>query len=187
VSAGRDAIGTPVTQSASLWQLRQGNANNSAQWGVDLSRFQWNFGTLGGGDLSISAGRDIVNVSAAAADSLYAGGTGCGSACTPIYTAGGGVRVISARDLASSQFYVADGRASLTAGRSFLQSFLNMGDAQVDIEARQDINIEGVVNPTDLSQGPLGTSASARELAGGILPTERIPLSMSAASPARLP
>jgi filamentous hemagglutinin len=167
VRAGRDVIGTPVAQSASLWQLRQGNANNPAQWGVDLSRFQWNFGTLGGGDLSISAGRDIVNVSAAAADSLYAGGAGCGSACTPIFTAGGGVRVNSGRDVISSQFYVTDGVSALTAGRSFLQAFLNMGDAQVDIEARQDISIEGVVNPTDLTQGSLGNGASARQLAGG--------------------
>ena len=158
VQAGQDVDGSSVAQAVSLWQLRQGNPTTPAQWGVDLNKFAWNFGTLGGGDLSITAARDIANVSAAAADSLYAGGT----SGTSSYFAGGGLAVTAGRDVNGAQFFVADGKGNFTAGRSFLNTLLNLGDAQISVDAREDIGIQGVLNPTVLAQG----SRVPRQLAG---------------------
>jgi hypothetical protein len=57
------------------WQPRQGRGDTATvlpvRWGVDVSQFHWNAGTLGGGDLTVRAGRDVSNITAAAADSGY--------------------------------------------------------------------------------------------------------------------
>jgi filamentous hemagglutinin len=160
VNAGRDVLGAPITQSVSAWQLRQGNSTLSipAQWGVDFAQYGWNIGTLGGGDVRVSAGRDALNVSAAAADSEVANSDG-----TQTHFNGGGLVVSAGRDIGTGQFYAAQGTALLTAGGSFsavraaqngsmIGSLIAMGDAQVSIQARGDIDIEGVVNPTSLTQ-----------------------------------
>lgn len=147
VRAGGDIIGAPVSQAVSLWQLRQGNANNAAQWGVDLKQFGWNFGTLGGGDVVMSAGGNVVGVTVAAADSLYARADG-----GQTYFSSGAMDLSAQHDVTGSQFFVAHGRGSLTARGSFLDSLINMGDAQLQIQARQDISIDGVLNPTLLPQ-----------------------------------
>lgn len=162
VRAGQDILGAPLSQAVSLWQLRQGNANNPAQWGVDLNQFGWNFATLGGGDVFFAAGHDMVNVSIAAADSLYAGANH-----SQTYFSGGGMDLSAQHDITGSQFFAAHGSGALTAGGSFLDSLLNMSDAQVRIQARQDIGIDGVLNPTVLKQfAASGAGASAHQLAG---------------------
>jgi filamentous hemagglutinin len=172
INAGRDVVGAPVTQSVSAWQLRQGISSPQqtapAQWGVDFAKYGWNIGTLGGGDLSVSAGRDALNVSAAAGDSMVANSDG-----TQTHFNGGGLVVSAGRDIGSGQFYAAQGTALLTAGGSFsavrasptgslIGSLIAMGDAQVSIQARGDINIEGIVNPSILLQ-----PAAPRQLQSG--------------------
>jgi len=166
VAAGRDLIGAPIPTSAtvpgaspsvSVWQLRQGSATVPAQWGVDLAQFDWNLGTLGGGDLSVTAGRDALNVSAAASGSLIANPDGTSSALKS-----GGLVVRAGADVGSGQFYAADGPASLTAGGAFsavrmsdtgaVGSLIALGDAQVSVEARLGIRIDAVANPTVLKQ-----------------------------------
>jgi hypothetical protein len=172
VSAGRDVVGAPVAQSVSAWQLRQGISSPQqtapAQWGVDFAKYGWNIGTLGGGDVRVSAGRDAKYVSAAAADSEVANSDG-----TQTHFNGGGLVVSAGRDIGSGQFYAAQGTALLTAGGSFsavqatpsgtlIGSLIAMGDAQVSIQARGNINIQGIVNPTILVQ-----PAAPRQLQSG--------------------
>ena len=68
-----------TTPAVPQWQLREGgSAQALPTWGVNLAAYDWNFGTLGGGDLKLAAGRDALNVTGAAAGSLlpqYGGGT----------------------------------------------------------------------------------------------------------------
>jgi filamentous hemagglutinin len=164
VSAGRDIQGAPVSQSVSDWQVRQGNTSvrpQPAQWGVDLDQFGWNVGALGGGDVRLSADRDILNVSAAASDSEFI------SNGTVTHVNSGGLDVSAGGDVGSGQFYVADGIGTLRAGGAFsavravpggaagtnnVGSLIALNDAQVSIQARLDIDIDAVVNPTTLDQ-----------------------------------
>lgn len=163
VSAGRDIQGAPVSQSISDWQVRQGNTTSRpqpVQWGVDLNQFGWNIGALGGGDVRLTAGRDILNVSAAASDSEFV------SNGTVTHVNSGGLDVSAGGDVGSGQFYVADGIGTLRAGGAFsavrtvpggtsgadVGSLIALNDAQVSIQARLDIDIDAVVNPTTLNQ-----------------------------------
>ena len=163
VSAGRDIQGAPVSQSISDWQVRQGNTSSRpqpVQWGVDLNQFGWNIGALGGGDVRLTAGRDILNVSAAASDSEFVSN----GAVTHVNS--GGLEVSAGGDVGSGQFYVADGIGTLRAGGAFsavraitggvpganVGSLIALNDAQVSIQARLDVDIDAVVNPTTLSQ-----------------------------------
>ena len=162
ISAGGDISGAPVQQSVQAWQIREGNGTSIAtQWGVDLDQFGWNVGSLGGGDVAISAAGSIASLSAAAADSYYnPSTTGTGS-----YTSSGGLSVTAGGDIGSGQFFLAAGSGSLRAGGAFsavqpvaagsmdlVGSLLALGDAQLAVEARSGIVIDAVLNPTANTQ-----------------------------------
>jgi filamentous hemagglutinin family protein len=172
VHAGEDIVGAPVTMPAvSSWQLREGGGTFipagqvSRQtvlpmWGVNLAAYNWNFGTLGGGDLTLSAGRDALNVTAAAADSLlpqYGGSTQ--------YVRGGGLSFTTGRDIGSAEVLVADGTGSVVAGGALTAvlpsqnpSEANVGSAfflqssALDVTSRLGMAVDGVFNPTALGQ-----------------------------------
>jgi hypothetical protein len=165
VSAGEDINNLTQTSPGGVtnWQLREGGGpkDNPAVWGVNLTAYDWSFGTLGGGDLRISAGRDALNVSAAAADSLLPQQGGAAH-----YVTGGGLSFTAGRDIGSAQVFLADGTGSVTAGGA-LSAVLpsanaatgdpNVGSAfylqasSLDVWARLGLAVDGVFNPTALA------------------------------------
>jgi filamentous hemagglutinin len=153
VDAGGDIQGAAVQQSVAGWQLRQGNSNKPAMWGVDLDELGWNITSLGGGDVAIQAGGSIDQLSAAAADSLYQP-----KGVASIFTPSGGLQVTAGGDIGSSQFYLAEGTGLLRAGGAFSAiqpvagttnagSVLALSDAQLIVEARTGIVIDAIMNP----------------------------------------
>jgi filamentous hemagglutinin len=165
VRAGEDIVGAALlTPTPAAWQVREGGFNEKLAlpaWGVNLAAYTWNFGTLGGGDLSVAAGRDALNVTAAAAGSLlppYGGGT-------PQYVRGGGLSFTAGRDIGSAEVFLADGvgvvaagRAlaavlpSLTAGEANVGSGFYLQSSSLNVTARQGIAADGIFNPTVLPQ-----------------------------------
>jgi hypothetical protein len=174
VRAGRDILGAALTTPAvPTWQLREGGSKNPTvlglpAWGVNLAAYNWNFGTLGGGDLSIVAGRDALNVTAAAADSLlpqYGGATQ--------YVTGGGLSFTAGHDIGSAQVFLADGTGSVAAGGaltavlpSLTATDPNVGSgfylqsSTLNVTAREGMAVDGVFNPTALPQ-PKATATNA--------------------------
>ena len=174
VTAGANVIGTPVGQtfpttdkgdySVSGWQLRQGNADFPAQYGINFSAFDWGIGALGGGDVSIRAGQDVTNVSAATADSLVsAGNTQDGN--TVLYGAGGGLSITAGGDIGSAQIFVANGVGTLTASGGLtavrttatanqlpVGSSIAMDDSRVAVWARNSVQVDAMYNPTFVPQ-----------------------------------
>jgi len=170
VRAGQDIVGATFSDAGvSNWQLREGGTTYNTpggavsvppEWGTNLAAYGWNFGTLGGGDVSIAAGRDALNVTAAVADSLlpqYGGGTQ--------YVTSGGLALTAGRDIGSVQAYLADGTGSVVAGGaltavlpSLNSSDPNVGSAfylqssSIAVTARLGIAVDGVFNPTALGQ-----------------------------------
>ena len=184
-SAGRDIVGTPLVNPAvSNWLIHQGGysytttlpdgtpatATAPAQWGVNVNAFNWNFGTLGGGDLNVRSGRDALNVTAAAAGSLIAAGE------TPVKVRSGDLVVAAGRDVGSSQFFLADGVGEIRAGGGLvpvqpttngntkLGAVFYVQDSSFNVDARTGIAFDGLLNPTALPQ-PLAKNG-ARSLAG---------------------
>jgi filamentous hemagglutinin family protein len=167
IVAGNDVVteaGAEVSQSVSAWQRRQQGTLPDAptprntQWGIDLNAFAWNLGTLGGGDLSIAADRDVTNIAATAADSAIEFDKG-----QLTRFGGGSLSITAGRDVNSAMLYVArsEGRIVADGGLGMtrqsteftpLGSLLMLGEAQVKVVAREDINLEKMFNPTVLVQ-----------------------------------
>lgn len=179
VAAGGDVIGVTSADSASSWQLRtvltNGTSSSSPRlgtYGVDLDQFDldpWTLATFGGGDLSITAGGNVVNVSAAAADSVAISGTK-GSYQQNHY-ASGDLSVQAGGNITTGQFLLADGTGTLNAGRSFdsnletaqgtpVGSVFYLESGRLSLWAQSNVTVEGVMNPTVLDQPLLGGAAS---------------------------
>ena len=163
--AGRDIVGSKVQQSIAAWLPRQGTAPGtdpsralSTQWGVDATKFQWEVGSFGGGDLVARAGRDIANLSIANADTAVVTGS------HELTRFGGGNLELSAeRNINSPMAFVARGEGRLRAGGAVgssrldrfdrsLTAFLATEAANIDVSARGAIGIEAVLNPQILPQ-----------------------------------
>ena len=142
-----------VTKGASVAAASTGN------YGINFDTFHWNVGALGGGDVSITAGGKVSNLSAAAASSSPDGAT--------VYGGGGGLRVTSVGDVGSAQVYVGDGIGSVTTASGLtplleyslstppapVGSSFALGNAQIDVWARQSVQIDAVYNPTYVPTG----------------------------------
>jgi filamentous hemagglutinin family protein len=179
VRAGEDIVGTePTSPGIPEWEIRQGGSSRNGNpllpmWGVNLAAYDWNFGTLGGGDLVISAGRDAMTVTAAAANSLLPQFGGAQQ-----YVTGGGLTLTAGRDIGSAQVFLADGVGTVTAGGALTSVLpnsltgLNVGSAfemqtsSIDVSARLGIAVDGIFNPTAMLQPQAGNVIS---LAGSFL------------------
>jgi filamentous hemagglutinin family protein len=150
VDAGRDITAVPAVATVGDWQPRR-VVDGMAAWGIVPQAFDWTLGALGGGDVAIGAGRDVVNVSAAVADSGVAGASN-----TIVQYGAGNLSVVSGRDTVSSDFYVGHGSGTIGAygaltsnlsdplGES-VGTLLQSGSASYSVTARTGINLEGDV------------------------------------------
>jgi filamentous hemagglutinin len=190
VIAGGDVVGSPVGVSFTKsdggnfsvggWQLRQGSVGILAQYGIDYGAFDWNVGALGGGDVTVKAGSNIQDLSAATADSLVSGeNTLNGNAS--MYGAGGGLSITAGGDIGSAQLFVADGVGTVIAGGGLIPtrtstrigttggipvgSSIASDNAQISVWARNSVQIDAIYNPTLIPQDTLLDST----LVGGYL------------------
>lgn len=168
LTAGRDVVGTASTQFYSDWLYRQGGlsadgASYTTQpaWWVRFDQFQQGVGTLGGGDVTITAGDIVKNLSASApTQGRMASSTP--NAAALIKAGGGTVRVNAGSDVLGGQYFADNGDLVLKAGgmvssgQSVLgkpvYTILALGDAAARVQAQGDINIHTVLNPQLLAQ-----------------------------------
>ena len=163
LTALKDIVGTPSAQLYSNWLFRQGRLNDSTgaytlqpAWWVRFDQFQQGVGALGGGNVTLTAGGNIENVSASAPTQARM------TAMSPdaaklLKTGGGDVQVEAGADLLGGQYYADRGNLELKAGGkvdsgqnvngSPLYTILAVGDAQARVQAREDVNIQTVLNP----------------------------------------
>jgi filamentous hemagglutinin len=173
--AGEDIVVNTQSSPGGVpnWQLAYGGGSFAPSgavtpltvapsWGVNLAAYNWSFGALGGGDLRLSAGRDALNVSAAAADSLLPQWGG-----EARYVASGGLALVAGNNVGSAQVFLADGAGSVSAGGA-LTAVLpstsprkgdpNIGagfylqDSTLAVSARLGLVVDGIYNPTAFGQ-----------------------------------
>ncbi|RJP70076.1 MAG: filamentous hemagglutinin N-terminal domain-containing protein [Comamonadaceae bacterium] len=164
---GDVSSGKRSTQLYSNWLFRQGrlNADGSAYslqpaWWVRFDQFQQGIGALGGGDVSITAGGKVDNVSASTP--TQARMAAASPDATQLVTTGGGdVRVETGGDLLGGQYYADRGELVLKVGGRMdsgemvgtgtnarsLYTVLALGDAQARVQAMGDVNVHAVINP----------------------------------------
>jgi filamentous hemagglutinin len=187
VRAGNDVIAPAGRQLVTDWLYRQGrnNADGSVQtanrtsWWVRFSDFRQGYGTLGGGDLSIEAGRDVLNVSAVAPTSgrLPGVANAIPDASRLQVLGGGSVDVRAGGDIASGVFMSDRGELRLSAGGALRSgrtvevsgeqfpvfTLLGLADSSARVDTRAGATLEGVFNPTILTQ----TQANLAGVGGG--------------------
>ena len=167
IYAGQDVRGAVTPQLASSWLFRQGfvDANGVLQtqtsWWPRFDRFQQNVATLGGGDLTIVAGRDVDDLSASVATSARMF-VGASNKETLVVRGGGDLSVSAGGDVRGGVFFVDKGTGVINAGGSLaigqapaspaLYPILALGDASFRVVAAGDISLETVLNPTAVTQ-----------------------------------
>ncbi|GAA4339721.1 hypothetical protein GCM10023144_38250 [Pigmentiphaga soli] len=164
------------------WMQAQGDVNPSSGrysaitgWGYNLYKgvsygqgVRDLFGTLGGGNVTASAGRDVIGATLVSANGgMYVGAS---PADAYVQTVGGGdVAVGAGRDILGGIIYVASGTGTLQAGRDIGSQTVNrysnytltqaqgigpfatrfaLGDAVIKAVARGDAEVGSIYNPT---------------------------------------
>jgi filamentous hemagglutinin len=130
IYAGNDIRSAPSAQLISDWLWRSGvagpNANTSLNttWWIMFNNFEQGIGALGGGNVSLRAGRDIVNTSAVIPTTgellVAAGGTPVSGDL--LLMGGGNLRVQTGGDIVSGVFEDDWGNASIAAGGALTSS-----------------------------------------------------------------
>jgi filamentous hemagglutinin family protein len=145
---------------------------SSTTWWVDFSNFFQSVGTLGGGNISMVAGRDVANVDAVAATNARMP-AGRPDASRMLELGGGDISIRAGRNVDAGIYYVERGAGRIEAGanivtnstrspslnylanfstpqvldsRTWLPTTLFVGKASFDIDARGDVLIGPTAN-----------------------------------------
>jgi filamentous hemagglutinin family protein len=196
LQAGRNVSMTASTQLYSDWLFREGrvgtngisystlpadaaegskSAPASPAWWIRFDLFNQGIAALGGGNVSVQAGADLINVSASTPtqgrmDSL--------NPLTPnlLKTGGGNVHLEAGGNVWGGQFFADNGSLVVKSGgkiggavatdgavvETVPSAFpvIALGDAKAYLRARGDINVAAVINPTLLPQSFDGREVS---------------------------
>ncbi len=153
----------------------------STAWWVDFSNFFQSVGALGGGNIVLTAGQDVMNVDAVIPTNARSA-RGTASASEIIELGGGDLRVTSGREISGGIYYVERGHGTLNAGgaittnatrspsfglvgnlgnpaaaqldsRTWMPTTLFVGKSSFDLIAGSDLLLGPVSNPFLLPQG----------------------------------
>ena len=147
-------------------------------WWINFGSFDQGVATLGGGNLTITAGRNIRQFSASvAATGRVSGGLDATDLPVLHETGGGNLVVTAGNDIVAGAYYVGLGTGTITAGGSITSdkawgytykdgksssqltvkvnpaTVFGVGDATLAIQAVGAIDIGDIVNPTEITTG----------------------------------
>ena len=188
LAAGRDIQAARSLQLFSDWLYRRTAGlqaggdydyiNPQTSWWPRFNTFQQGIATLGGGSISVTAGRDVIDLSVSAPTNGQIGGA-VNAAPDPsriVIRGGGDVSVSAGRNIQGGTYYIAKGRGTIEAANAILAGssvlgadsttvvqpriVLALGDAQVKVRARGDVEFETALNPTLITQPSIETSRS---------------------------
>ena len=159
------------------WQWRTGRVktdgsfetNKQTAWWINFAKFQQGIAALGGGNVSVTAGRDIAETSViTVTQGRVGGGRTAQEAKIVAITGGGDLTVAAGRNILGGVYYVDGGTGSIAAGSnitaghtiSYVQPQLGetlvrgvnpqlaIGDAALTVTAGGAIELAGAGNPT---------------------------------------
>ncbi|MGO1079013.1 filamentous haemagglutinin family protein, partial [Inquilinus sp. CA228] len=165
VTARGSLYGVPTAQLVTDYVWRQGDADGTTDlqtsWWIDVDGFQQGVGALGGGNVTLRAGGDISNLSAAIPTVGWVSDTGSGQVVN--IRNGGSLTVDALGDIVSGVYYVGRGDATIESGgairggaSAFSQvtfdtytprTILAVGDALFRLRSRGDLTIETALDP----------------------------------------
>lgn len=184
---------------------RRGPTYDNPAWWPVFSKFAENVGALGGGNVSISAGGNINQLSAVIATNGRVIGTGPANASL-VVNGGGDLTVRAGGDIVGGLYMDDKGTAVIRSGGSLLadgsgyNAMFALGDAKLDVAATGDVGVMTVFNPTltkmtnankalqqinnqgfpsYFSTYSTNSSATLTSIAGGVKITNSIPIAFA--------
>ncbi len=171
IDVAGNVVGAQTDQFVNAWLWRVGAPANrptgsATAWTVDYRSFQQGIGALGGGNVTVSAGGDITDLSA----SIPSIGVQVAGKTLPLNAVqiqgGGDLRVTAGGSILGGSYYVGRGSAEIQAGGlvgsvdpslggTGLAPSIALGDASVGVVARGDVALTEVLNPSLLNRGAL--------------------------------
>jgi filamentous hemagglutinin family protein len=168
IDVGQDLIGATSNQLFNDWLWRSGETSVGTQtpapvsWLPAYAYFEQGIGALGGGDLTLRAGGNIVDLGASVPSSAIPEVNASGGVTTTEVNAGI-LRVTAGGDIEGGKFLDLAGQAYVTAGGQVtigsdqagpgtgLYPVLALGGGQFTVTARQGLSIDAIVDPTLLA------------------------------------
>ena len=163
INVGEDVIGAPNNQLFTNWLWRSGESGGSpVSWAPAFDYFEQGIGALGGGDLTIRAGGNVLDLSANVPSTGIPVIDATGSVTTTELnngvlriSAGGNIDGGKFLDMAGEAFVTAGGQITVGSNQSGpgtgLYPILALGGGQFAVTARQGLSIDAIVDPTMLS------------------------------------
>jgi hypothetical protein len=162
-----NVIGAVTNQFVNSWLWRIGApatspAGSATAWTVDFRSFQQGVAALGGGNVSVTAGGNISDLSVSIPTiGVQVGSTKATNNSVQI-TGGGNLSVAAGGSILGGSYYVGRGSATLQAGGDVAAStstglapIIGLGDASVAVTARGDVAVSEILNPSLLNIGSL--------------------------------
>ena len=140
-----------------LGNTSNGNANNTAWW-LNFAQFKQGVGALGGGDVKVSAGGDIseLSVSTPTNARLKGAANSLPNAANLVTQGGGDIAVRAGGDIRGGVFYAATGQLDVAAagvvGSADNGVTLALGGSKVVVEAGQGVVASRIVDPFLMAQ-----------------------------------
>lgn len=173
IRSQRNVVGAEANngrQMVNQWLFRQGGGtgNRDTSWWVRPDQFRQGVATLGGGNISVFAGGDVLNFSASAPTTArFDNFASVNNPATgnSITTGGGDVKIQAAGNIVNGTFFVAQGQGELRAGAAIepglggLGTVLALQDGRFNVIANDNIYISTTFNPTLVNQSSINASA----------------------------
>jgi filamentous hemagglutinin len=143
-----------------------GPANAPTAWWVNAGSFLQGLGALGGGDLSVSAGRDLLSVTAAVPSQGYLDLGRPGSNPVLSERNGGDLSAQAGGTVSAGVYYAQRGDLNLRGDRIGPRSiddlvFLAQGNNTARVQSRLELDIFGSFNPTLVQIAPFFATSNA--------------------------
>ena len=170
LTASGNIVSAPTTNLVSNWLWRQGSAKpdgtvtRDTAWWIESNAFQQGVGALGGGNVTVEAGGDIVNLSVVIPTNGRVGTTGAATGNTSLLSSlvvngGGDLAVTAGGNVESGVFQDDLGHASIRAGGAIeaaagrgVAPILVAANSTFDLHAGGDVTLDGMYNSTALPE-----------------------------------
>lgn len=151
LTAGRDVemASTSVDgRHINEWLLRPDNTTLNTQWFPQTTSFREGVAAFGGGDVSVSAGRDVKNLTVAIpTNGRVPRVDGADVADDAVIQGGGDLLVQAGGDIVGGLYYAETGSLKLQANALTKDVGIALGNTSVEIVAKQQAEIGNVFNP----------------------------------------
>lgn len=151
--AGNNISGVLSGQTVNEWLSRQGSSTADTSWWIRADLFNQGVAALAGGDVNISAGNNISNLSASSATNAQYDTVDAVSANNFVVNGGGDLNIQAGGNLTNGIYYSGRGAVNMRVDGDIVKTgntgtAIALQDAQADVRARGDALIETVYNPT---------------------------------------